>query len=408
MAHDSAPSHRSARSRHTAAAGAGRSTSPPAALPNEPNPRAVRVADGVLAAMGAAPRLDDAASLPIGNAVRLSEIVPDSIRWLSPGRLALGKITVLDGDPGLGKSTLLCEFAARITRGDPLPGGQPSPPRGVILLAAEDDLHDTIRPRIDAAGGDPHRIVTLLSVPDRSAPGRPVALPGDAPILGAVAAHADAALVIIDPLAGFLGPRRGANDPAHVRRILAALREVAERANVAIVVVRHLNKTSAANPMYRGGGSIGIIGSARCGLLLAPDRDDPDRRILAATKENLTAHTPSLAFRLEPVPGSGVARVVWEGESPVSATQLLHDSAANPGVRSALDETRQWLRAALAAGPRPSKTLQEEAAAHGHAHRTLVRARRAEGIVVRKQPGPHGGWTWELPPLPSDPSQSPK
>jgi hypothetical protein len=398
MAHDSAASHRIVRSRHAASAGAGRSKSPPAALPNEPCPRAARVADGVLAAMGAAPRLDDAASLPIGNAVRLSEIAPDPIRWLSPGRLALGKITVLDGDPGLGKSTLLCEFAARITRGDPLPGGQPAAPRGVILLAAEDGLVDTIRPRIDAAGGDPHRIVTLVSVPDRSAPGRPVALPGDAPILGAVAAHADAALIIIDPLAGFLGPRHSANDAAHVRRTLAALREVAERANVAIVIVRHLNKTAGANPMYRGGGSIGIIGSARCGLLLAPDPDDPDRRILAAAKENLTARTPSLAFRLAPVPGSGVARVVWEGESPLSASQLVHDSAETATLRSALDEARQWLRAALATGPRPSKALQQEAAAHGHAHRTLVRARRAEALVVRKQPGPNGHWTWQLPP----------
>jgi hypothetical protein len=351
----------------------------------------------------------------IGNVVRLSEIAPDPIRWLSPGRLALGKITILDGDPGSGKSTLLCDLAARVTQGQPLPGGLPAAPRGVILLAAEDDLFDTIRPRIDAAGGDPRRIVTLVSVPDPKAPGRPIAFPGDAPLLGAVAVHSDAALVIVDPLAGFLGPRHTANDAGHMRRTLAALREVAERAHVAVVIVRHLNKATGANPMYRGGGSIGIIGSARCALLLAPDPDDPDRRILAATKENLTTHTPSLAFRLETAPGSGVARVVWEGEGSWTATQLLHASAKTGSIRSALDDARHWLRAALAAGPRPSKTLQEEAAAHGHALRTLVRARRAEAIVVRKQLGPNGHWTWELPsassesvqPSPSDGQQAP-
>ena len=410
MAKDSAASDRNTLPPHAAAP-----TPSPLGKPKHDTAPAERVAHEILAAMGTARLPADATSPPgppghvrdatdrqsIGNVVRLSEVVPDPVHWLSPGRLALGKITVLDGDPGTGKSTLLCEFAARVTRGHPLPGGQPTAPRGVILLAAEDGLFDTIRPRIDAAGGDPQRVVTIMTVPDPSAPGRPFALPADAPILGALAVHSDAALVIIDPLAGFLGPRHSANDAGHVRRTLAALRAVAERADIAVVVVRHLNKASGANPMYRGGGNIGIIGSARCGLLLAPDPDDPERRILAATKENLTARTPSLAFRLVAASGSGVARVVWEGESHWTASQLLHASAEASGVRSALSDARQWLRAALAAGPRPSKILQEEAAAHGHALRTLVRARRAEDIVVRKEPGRNGRWTWELPPTPA-------
>ena len=376
---------------------------------------AERFAGDLLAAIGMAPRPHSAASSPdrplpdrqppirppIGNVVRLSEVAPEPVQWLSPGRLGIGKVTVLDGDPGTGKSTLLCDFAARVTRGRPLPGGQPAAPRGVILLAAEDGLFDTIRPRIDAAGGDPRRVVTLVSVPGRAQSTRPVALPGDAATLGALALHADASLVIIDPLAGFLGPRHSVNDTGHMRHVLDTLREVAELANIAIVVVRHLNKAAGGNPMYRGGGSIDIIGSARCGLLLARDPDDPDRRILAATKENLTAPPPSLAFRLATELGSGAARVVWEGESRWTATQLLHAAAETASGRSALTEARLWLRAALAAGPRPSKALQQEAAAHGHAERTLVRARRAEHIVVRKEPGRNGRWTWELPPAPT-------
>ena len=127
---------------------------------------------------------------PLGHTVRLSDVVPESLRWLWKDRIPAGKITVLDGDPGLGKSTLLCEFAARISRGEALPGGDAAPaaPRGVLLFSAEDDLFDTIRPRIDAAGGDPQRIVAFVAVPDGTDTGRPFALPGDLPLLEAIIA----------------------------------------------------------------------------------------------------------------------------------------------------------------------------------------------------------------------------
>ena len=111
MAHKPAASHRNARSRQTAPAGAGRAKTSPPALTNGPYPRSARVADDILTAMGAAPPVDDAAMLPGGNIVRLSEIAPDPMHWLSPGLLAVGEITVLDGDPGLGK-TLQDEAAA--------------------------------------------------------------------------------------------------------------------------------------------------------------------------------------------------------------------------------------------------------------------------------------------------------
>jgi hypothetical protein len=333
---------------------------------------------------------------PLGHVVHLNRVAADTVHWLSPGRLAAGKITVLDGDPGLGKSTLLCEFAARITRGEALPGGQPSKPRTVLILSAEDDLHDTIRPRIDAAGGDPRRVVSFLAVPDGSQFGRPFVIPGDVPVLESIVLRTETALVIVDPLMAYLHRRHNANSDQDVRRALAALKTLGERTGAAIVVVRHLNKSPSANPLYRGGGSIGIIGAARCGLLLAPHPDDPHLRILAATKGNLGHPPPSLAFRLEPVPHLGVTRVAWESESAFTAAALLQATAETPETRSALDDARLWLREALANGPRPAREIQQEAAIHGIAPRTLKLARKMEGVIARKAPSPGGPWLLSL------------
>jgi hypothetical protein len=185
-----------------------------------------------------------------------------------------------------------------------------------------------------------------------------------------------------------------------VRRALAAMKTLGERTGVAIVVVRHLNKSSSANPLYRGGGSIGIIGAARCGLLLAQDPEHPQRRILAATKGNLGHPPPSLAFHLETVPRLGVTRVVWEGETPWTAEALLRATAEGQEKHSALGEARSWLRQVLADGPRPAREVVAEARTMGIATRTYHAARKAEGVIARKEPTLHGGWVLTLPQSP--------
>jgi hypothetical protein len=329
--------------------------------------------------------------------VLLSSVQAEPLRWLSPGRIAAGKITILDGDPGLGKSTLLCELAARVSRGEALPGGEPSAPRGVVLISAEDDLHDTIRPRIDAAGGDPNRIVSLLAVPDGSLTGRPFVIPDDAGLLEMLVQKIDAALVVIDPLVAYLHGALSVNSDHDVRRALSALKVVGERTGAAIVVVRHLNKSAGSNPLYRGGGSIGIIGAARCGLLLAADPRDPERRILAVTKGNLARPPAALAFRLAEAPGLGVARVVWDGETRWTAAALLSAGVDGDEDHSTLAAARAWLRAVLADGPRPAKEVEQEAAAQGITTTTFFRARKAEGIVSRKERTQSGRWLLSLP-----------
>jgi hypothetical protein len=330
--------------------------------------------------------------------VRLSDVTPEPLRWLWPGYVPAGKITVLDGDPGLGKSTLLSEFAARISRGDPLPGGELGSPRNVLLSSAEDDLIDTIRPRIDAAGGDPQRIVSFSAVPDGETISRPLALPADILLLEALVRYFAAALVILDPLVAYLRPGGRGTGHQNLRHTLTALKETAARTGCAIVVVRHLNKSGSTNPLYRGVGGIGIIGAARAGLLLTADPDDPDRRVLAVTKGNLTRPAPSLAFRLEDHAGNGVARVVWEGESPWTATQLLQAQATEHGDASpsAVQVARALLRETLADGPRPAREVRREAAARGIGYTSLTAARKAEGVTAHKERVAHGQWIWTL------------
>lgn len=333
------------------------------------------------------------------HALYLSEVEPERLAWLSRGRLAVGKLTILDGDPGLGKSTLLADWSARITRGEALPDGDAGAPRGVVLLSAEDGLADTIRPRMEAAGADLKRVLALQTVPDEEepdSPGRLPMIPEDLYYIEHLVEHAKAALVIVDPLMAYLGADTNAHRDQDVRRALAPLAQLAERTGAAVVLVRHLNKAQSAHALYRGGGSIGIIGAARVGLLLAADPDDPDRRILAPTKSNLAKEPAALAFRLAPVAGSDVARVEWLGATTHTAAALLA-TAGDDDARSERDDAKTWLRDVLADGPLSAKEIFRLAAQAGIAERTLKRAKRELGIRSQRSGfGREGGYSWGL------------
>lgn len=331
----------------------------------------------------------DTVPQPVG--ILLSEVKPERVEWLWESRIPLGKLTILDGDPGLGKSSLSLDIAARVSRGLPMPGsaGRVSP-SGVVLLSAEDDLADTIRPRLDAAGADVSRILALRVVPDGEDE-RPPSIPGDLGYVSWAIERVDARLVVIDPLMAFLGGEVDGHKDQSVRRALHRLAALAEDHHVAIVVVRHLNKAVGGNPLYRGGGSIGIIGAARSGLLVGRDPDDESRRVLATTKCNLAREAESLSFHLEQ--HEGVSRVVWDGVSAHDAGCLL---AEQDGDQSALDEAKEIVADILANGPVPSADLRRRALNEGVSERTMRRARGALGAVKRKG-GMKGGWTWELP-----------
>jgi hypothetical protein len=203
---------------------------------------------------------------------------------------------------------------------------------GVVIVSAEDGVADTILPRINAAGGDPSKIVVLDTAPDREGRERFVSLPEDIPHVKRAMARVKAKLVIFDPLMAFFGGNLDAHRDQHVRRVLAELAALAEETGAAVVVVRHLNKASGTNPLYRGGGSIGIVGAARSALLVAKHPEDDQRRVLASQKSNLAEAPPSLTFALTEA-ANGAVRVEWKGETPLNASALLAAPASEEDRR---------------------------------------------------------------------------
>lgn len=335
--------------------------------------------------------------------VRLADVEPELVRWLWPGRIPLGKVAVLDGDPGVGKSTLTLDVAARVTTGSPMPDGTVGDlgeGADVVVVSAEDGAGDVIRPRADAAGANVARVHLLTDVASVDEDGRtqvtPWSMPRDLDALEELVRRTATSLVVVDPLNAVLASSVDSYRDQDVRGALRPLAAVAERTGAAILVVRHLSKSGGANALYRGGGSIGIIGAARAGLLVAPDPDDESglRRILAMTKSNLAEIPPALAYELVSSPEHGCARIRWGGATAHTARTLLVEPV-DADERSALDDACQFLSDLLGDGPVGAKDVEGHAQAAGVASRTLRRAKTVLGVRSDKQPT--GQWAWVLP-----------
>ena len=328
------------------------------------------------------------------GAVRVSDVQPEAVEWLWPGRYARGKITLIDGDPGQGKSVLTMDSAARVTTGRDWPDGQRCPIRGsVLLLGAEDGLADTVRPRLDAAGADTNRVYALPLVGSSPNEHQP-SIPDDIDAIEAALVTTGAVLLVVDPLMAYLDGKVNSYRDQDVRRALAPLAAMAERLCVAVIVVRHLNKSSGGPAIYRGGGSIGLAGAARIVLAVGSDPEDEVRRILAPVKANLSAPSASLAYRL--VADSGVVRVDWLGTSNVTAEQMLA-APVDDDERSALDDASTFLTGQLANGAVAVKAVKDEAQRAGISERTLNRAKARVGVVSERVGfGANGVWSWKL------------
>lgn len=327
-----------------------------------------------------------------------SQVEAEPIEWLWSRRVPLGELTILDGDPGLGKSTLLTAVTAHVTTGRGLPGHEGDPIEGgAVYVTTEDSPGRTIRPRLEAAGAALGRVLLVPSVPDSEGDPRPLILPDDVSTLEQAVRRMKARLVVIDPLMAHLGGSVNSHRDADVRRALAPLADLAHRLGCAVVVVRHLNKSGRSTAIYRGGGSIGIIGAARVGLLLAEHPEQEDVRVLAPVKNNLAVFPPSVSLALEQAPEHDVARVEWLDTCDLTADELLQGSG--PGRP---DEKRQeaidFLEEMLSDGPVPAQEVKDRADEEGIMTMTLRRAKEELDVEKEKEGfGSTGRWVWRLP-----------
>jgi hypothetical protein len=328
--------------------------------------------------------------------VLISDVQPEQVQWLWSGHVALGKLTVLTGDPGLGKSTLMLDISARLSTGDAMPDDTPCAAGGVVVLTAEDGLADTVRPRLEAAGANLDQIIAIPHI--KTADGeRAVVLPDDIGYVETAINRVNAKLVIIDPLTAYLNGRVNIWSDQQVRLALAPLSQMAERSGAAVVVIAHLNKAEdRKNALYRCGGSIALPAAARSVLLVAAEPEVPEHRVLACLKQNLATKGPSLVFRL--VAEKDVARILWLGKSDRTADQLLSSEAMHRRRPPTLQKATDFLLQLLAGGPVESSNVERAAEAKGIAQRTLGRAKQELGVVAHRLGfGTEGKWLCALP-----------
>lgn len=229
------------------------------------------------------------------NIITLQDVETEEIHWLWEPYIPRGKITIIQGDPGEGKTTMALAVAAAVTTGAALPGQvSGAEPAGVIYQTAEDGLADTVKPRLLTLGADCAKVHTIdeeeksLSLDD----GR----------IEQAILRTRAGLLILDPLQAYLGPEADMHRASGMRPLFKELGLMAERTGCAVIVIGHLNKNGGKS-QYRGLGSIDIYAAARSVLTVGKTGEDEHARAFAQGKSNLTPAGPSMGFSLDPEEG---------------------------------------------------------------------------------------------------------
>jgi len=339
----------------------------------------------------------------------LSDVEAKPVRWLWPGRIARGKLTIIAGEPGLGKSQITASIAAVVTTGGRWPvDRQQCKPGHVLILSAEDDPADTLRPRLDAAGADLSRVHVVDGVivgyaGDGSRKDRTFTLQADVQALGLKLAElGDVVAVVIDPITAYLGDT-DSHKNADVRGLLAPLSDLAARHDASIIAISHLTKAVGAKALMRVTGSLAFVAAARAAYLVTTDPQDKTRRLFLPMKNNLGPDVTGLAFHIEgatissPAGPLETSRVLWDSEPvPMTADEAMQAESAS-GSTSALKAASDWLQETLASGPVAATDVFDRAKAEGISKKTLQRASKA--TKVQKAKGAmEGGWEWSLPP----------
>ena len=338
------------------------------------------------------------------NVVCLADVEPTEVSWLWAGRIPLGRVTLLAGRPGEGKSFLTAYLAANVSLGRNWTDGSACPRGSVVMIAAEDDAATTIAPRLIAHGADRGRVHLLQGVIERDEDGKRVervfTLADVATLRQTLEQLPECRLVIVDPIGSYLGGRTDAYRDNEVRAVLAPVAQLAAQYGAAVVVVAHTRKAGAGNADDTVMGSRAFTGLARSVLHLRMDPDDQDerRRLLLPGKANLCEPPPGLAFTIGKDKAGNGPCIMWSPEVvTVTADELAScDARRGAGEQGETHRAAAWLLEALAGGPMLAKEVREIAReAEGFSDATLKRARKAAGVEAYRPENP-GPWYLKL------------
>lgn len=310
--------------------------------------------------------------------INMNDIELKDVKWLWKPYIPYGKITIIQGDPGEGKTTLILAIAAAITTGSELPVAEKANTKSsVIYQTAEDGLGDTIKPRLLSAGADCGKVVVIdeseyeLTLIDER--------------IEQAIISTGAKMLIIDPLQAYLGAKVDMHRANEIRPVFKRLANVAERTDCAIVIIGHMNKNGGLKSVYRGLGSIDISASARSILLVGRASDEPNIRIMAQVKSSLASIGVPIAFELN-VDG----KFKWIGEYDIDIHELLQNT---PTSESVLARAEKLIQELLKDGPVASEDVFDKAKAQRISPRTLKTAKKKLGVKSIKT---KEGWQWKL------------
>ena len=332
--------------------------------------------------------MDNRRDEPNLKLINMEQVEVEKIDWLLYPFIPFGKVTIVQGDPGEGKTTMVLQIIAKLTKGEAvLPSGSDEPaleaktvdlePVNVIYQTAEDGLGDTIKPRLLSAGADCSRVMVIddndqaLTMMDAR--------------LEEAIIKTKARLVVLDPIQGFLGAAVDMHRANEIRPLMKRVAVLAEKYHCAIILIGHMNKNSNGKSSYRGLGSIDFQAAARSVLIVGRIKDEPEIRVVCHVKSSLAPEGKSIAFRLDKDTG-----FEWIGEYDISADDLL--SGDNRGQK--IHAAKEFLQEVLASGSVAQTKVAEEAESRGIKKKTLWNAKKEleiDSVKIGNQ------WFWMLP-----------